>query len=270
MSSDYRLDYGTHARPEDGRCAMEWVSHIAGEPHSDQPTCVSPVLRGFCIALNDGLEDEPRQRLRPFLTRTIGTAGDGWDHHRAWLAMDWLIRTYTATWLAAAGLMDAAGRLRSLAPVRSCAELPRALEAVQLARREARAAWNGGPASWLAPGLAARATARETAWAAAAAAAWAAARAGVGDIAGDRARAGARAAAGDAAALLVRAARTGTSRVAAREAARRALAPTIEQLQASAFELLEEMLPTVAVELPYATASTAATNPRYPSTSIAP
>ena len=37
MYSDYTLAYGTHATPEDGRCAMEWVSHLAGEPHSDQP-----------------------------------------------------------------------------------------------------------------------------------------------------------------------------------------------------------------------------------------
>ena len=99
MSADYTLDYGTHRSPEDGRCAMEWVSHLAGEPHSDQPTCVSPVVRAFCIALNDGLETVPRQRLRPYLTRTIGTAGDGLDEQRAWMAMDWLIRTYTATWL---------------------------------------------------------------------------------------------------------------------------------------------------------------------------
>ncbi|MEO8967301.1 MAG: hypothetical protein ABI355_06855 [Solirubrobacteraceae bacterium] len=34
---DYRLEYGTHATAADGRCAMEWVAHLAGEPHSDQP-----------------------------------------------------------------------------------------------------------------------------------------------------------------------------------------------------------------------------------------
>ena len=83
MSSDYTLAYGTHASPNDGRCAMEWVSYLAGEPHSDQPVCVSPVLRSMCIALNDGLDQEPRQRLRPYLTRTIGTANDGLDAARA-------------------------------------------------------------------------------------------------------------------------------------------------------------------------------------------
>jgi hypothetical protein len=77
MNAEYALAYGTHSSPEDGRCAMEWVSHLAGEPHSDQPTCVSPVLQAFCAALNDGLEDAPRQRLRLYLARTIGTAHDG-------------------------------------------------------------------------------------------------------------------------------------------------------------------------------------------------
>jgi hypothetical protein len=77
MSSDYTLSHGTHATAQDGRCAMEWVSHLAGEPHTDTPACVSPVLRAFCVALNDGLADGPRQRLRPYLARTIGTAGDG-------------------------------------------------------------------------------------------------------------------------------------------------------------------------------------------------
>ena len=94
MTTDYTLAYGTHATPEDGRCAMEWVSHLAGEPHSDEPACVSPVLRAMCIALNDGLEHEPRQRLRPYLARTIGTADDGLDTERGWMAMDWLIRVF--------------------------------------------------------------------------------------------------------------------------------------------------------------------------------
>ena len=76
MSSDYTLAYGTHATPDEGRCAMEWVSYIAGEPHSDEPACVSPAVRAFCTTFNDSLEDGPRQRLRPYLARTIGTASD--------------------------------------------------------------------------------------------------------------------------------------------------------------------------------------------------
>jgi hypothetical protein len=249
MSTDYHLAYGTHATPEDGRCAMEWVAHLAGEPHGDQPVCVSPVLRAFCIALNDGLEDAPRQGLRLYLPRTIGTAGDGLDERRAWMAMDWLIRVYTPTWLSAASLAEAASQLRALAPVEGADQLAEALEALRLARQQARNCVVKGPAGWLAPGMVARSTARETAWATAAAAAWAAARAGVGEITGDRARAAARAAAGDAAAMLARAARLRAPRGDAREAVRAALAPTHEQLRRSAFELLDHMLPTVAIDL---------------------
>jgi hypothetical protein len=89
---------------------MEWVSHLAGEPHSDEPACVSPVLRAFCTSLNDGLEDIPRQRLRTYLPRTISTSGDGLDDRRGWMAMDWLIRVHTPTWLSAAGLTGASAR----------------------------------------------------------------------------------------------------------------------------------------------------------------
>ena len=108
MSHDFTLSYGTHATPAEGRCAMEWVSYLAGEPHSDDPACVSPVLRAYCTTLNDSLEDAPRQRLRPYLARTIGTTDDGLDDARSWMAMDWLIRTYAPTWLAVAGLTGSA------------------------------------------------------------------------------------------------------------------------------------------------------------------
>ncbi len=250
MTTDYTLGYGTHATPQDGRCAMEWVSYLAGESHSDQPRCVSPVLRAFCIALNDGLEDRPRQRLRPFLARTIGTATDGLDVQRAWMAMDWVVRTYTPTWLATADLTNTAEQLRSLRPLAGASDLPTALAALESAREEACTALGRGPGRWLAPGLAARSAARETAWTTAAAAAWAAARLGIGDIAGDRARAAARTAAGDAAATVAReAAAIADGRAGAKQAARDALAPTEQVLQDSAFGLLDRMLPTVTVSL---------------------
>jgi hypothetical protein len=249
MGTDYRLAYGTHQTPEDGRCAMEWVSHLAGEPHSDDPACVSPVLRAYCTSLNDSLDDGPRQLLRPYLTRTIGTADDGLDEARSWMALDWLIRTYAPTWLAAAGLTGSAHQLSDLAPVMDGPDLQAALVALKAARRDARAAWCSAlgaarPAAWT-PWAAGRAAAREAAWASAGAAAWAAARVAVGEIAGDRARAMARDIAGDAAAMIAREARTTGGRAAAKEAARCALVPTLEALQRSAFALLGRMLPTV-------------------------
>jgi len=248
MSTDYTLGYGTHATPEDGRCAMEWVSYLAGEPHSDDPACVSPVLRAFCMTLNDSLEDAPRQRLRPYLARTIGTSEDGLDEVRSWMAMDWLIRTYAPAWLALAGLTGSSRTLATLEPVTAPASLQPALAALVDVRRDARSAWaqarGGARATAWAPWSAGRAAAREAAWRSAGAAAWAAARLGVGDIAGDRARAFVREVAGDAAASVARGARVGSSRAAARDAARAALAPTLNELRRSAFSLLDRMLPT--------------------------
>ncbi len=251
MTCDYTLAYGTHANPEDGRCAMEWVSHLAGEPHSDQPRCVSPVLRALCIGLNDGLDDLPRQRLRPYLARTIGTADDGLDEARSWLAMDWLIRVYAPVWIEAAGLSGI--ELRALAPILDEPSLDAALPVLDRARREAHSA---RCEERTAPWAAARTAARETAWGCAAAAAWAAARVAVGDIAGDRARATARAAAADAATVVAREALSAGQliggRAAARDAARLALAPTVAELHESVLALLERMLPMHRLPMPAA------------------
>lgn len=74
---------------------MGWVSYLVGEAHGDDPRCVSRALRAFCTTFSDELDDERRQRLRRFLARTIGTAGDGLDAWRGWLAMDWLVRSFT-------------------------------------------------------------------------------------------------------------------------------------------------------------------------------
>ena len=254
MSSDYNLAYGTHASAQDGRCAMEWVSYLAGEPHSDQPTCVSPVLRAMCIALNDGLDQEPRQRLRPYLTRTIGTAEDSLDTWRGWMAMDWLASVYTPAWLHLAGLRDSAHGLEAAGEVTDAPSLARALELLEGARRESRAARARAfgsplPTGWAAA-VAAGVAGREAAWACAGAAAWAAARIGIGDIAGDRARAAARAAAGDAAAIAVRQSRASACHAGARAAAHAALEPTLQRLADSALTLLDRMLPTEALPVP--------------------
>ena len=256
MSTDYTLAYGTHATPEDGRCAMEWVSYFAGEAHSDDPRCVSPVLRAYCTTLNDTLDDAPRQLLRPYLVRTIGTSDDGLDEMRSWMAMDWLIRTYVPTWLTVAELEGTAERLAAVPAVSDASVLGEALVALRAVRGETRAAWSAArgvsrPAAWT-PWAAGRAAAREAAWSSAGAAAWAAARVEVGDLAGDRARATAREIAGDAAATVARAARANAGRVEAREAVWSALAPTLDALRRSAFALLDRMLPTVTLAEPCA------------------
>jgi hypothetical protein len=115
MTTTYTLDSGKHRTPEDGKCAMEWVAYLAGEPHTDQPVCVSAMLKPFCISLNDNLPDDQRQRLRPYLARTIGTVGDGLDSKRRWMCADWLIREYTPAFLSLVPALQAdADALRSL------------------------------------------------------------------------------------------------------------------------------------------------------------
>ncbi len=247
MRSEYWLAHGPHATPEDGRCAMEWVSYLAGEPHSDQPACVSPALRAFCVALNDGLDKNARQRLRPYLARTIGTTHDGLDEERSWMAMDWLIRVYAPAWLGLAGVTEAARRLALLAPVQGVGDLAGALGTLEQARRDARAALRAARrGSHVAPVFQAAAarSARKAAWGSGQAAVWAVERIPVGGAAGESAREQVRAAAGDGAAAASCQARGRGGRTSSRTAARGALITTGAALQESAFALLDRMLPT--------------------------
>lgn len=87
--SDYTLYKGHHAKFTERRCAMEFVAYLAGEPHTDEPKCVDEDIAWFCRNVNDELNDEDRQRLRPYLARTIGTANDGHEKERGalWLEL---------------------------------------------------------------------------------------------------------------------------------------------------------------------------------------
>jgi hypothetical protein len=200
MSNPYHLAKGSHPTPADGLCAMEWVSYIAGEKHTDQPVCVDLPLRSFCIGLNDALDDTDRQRLRPYLGRCIGTAGDGRTSERGYLCLDWIVRVYTPTWLELAGLTEDAARLRALPEIVDLDTAKQAGPVVQKSRATAHAAWDAArAAAWDAAWDAAGAAAGAAAWDAARAAAGAAARDAAWDAAGDAAGAAAWAAAGGAA-----------------------------------------------------------------------
>lgn len=91
------LDRGRHASFEEGHSATEVIAWITGQEHTRRPARVSPVLVAFLCSANDALGDEDRQKLKPYLPRAIGTAGDGHDELRGWLAIDWLVRVYTPT-----------------------------------------------------------------------------------------------------------------------------------------------------------------------------
>ena len=93
-----RLGAGSHDTRDDGLCVMEAVAWLAGEQHSDQPQCASPVIRAFAMGLNDAWDDEARQRLIPY-TKLIVNTRDGLDDERALMAFDWLCRTHVPAWL---------------------------------------------------------------------------------------------------------------------------------------------------------------------------
>jgi hypothetical protein len=114
---ELHIDEGGHDEFEKGHCAMELVSWLAGEKFSDRPSCTSPVLSSFLVRLNDGLPEDLRQELKPYLPRVIGTAGDGQDEARGWLAADFTIRTVLPTWLELAGVEESAKALRELPPI---------------------------------------------------------------------------------------------------------------------------------------------------------
>ncbi len=210
------LKQGAHRNFSAGMCAMEAASYIAGEPWSDHPQCVSPVIAAFMRNWNDSLNNEDRNRLisPELIAKTIGTANPALDERRSYMAVDWFIRVHTPAWLKLAGLKDQAAFIESLPEITGFAQIPSIRAPLEAVRQDAAAA---RAAAW--------AAARDAAWAAAWAAAWDAAR----DAARDAAWDAAGAAAGDAA------------RDAAGDAAWAALKPTVAELQQSAVSLVERM-----------------------------
>jgi hypothetical protein len=198
---------GSHKTRKAGVCAMELVAWMAGEKHSDSPACVSPVLSSFLRRWNDDLDDDGRQRLKPYLPRVIGTAADGFDADRGWMLTDWMVRCHLPAWLELSGINEPAAKLRSLPELRSIDGLNAAVPAITEARKISGAA---SGAAWGAAWGAASGAAWGAAWGAARDAAWGAA--------------------------------WGAARDAARDAATKKLEPTKISLQDSAFALLDRLI----------------------------
>ena len=119
------LEKGAHATPQDGMCVMELGAYLAHEKHSDRPTCVSPVLGAFLRNWNDSVDDDFRQRLKPYAARVLNTANDGKDESRAWIAVDWLVRVCAPAWLDLCKLTEHAMALRSAEEIRDIASVNR-------------------------------------------------------------------------------------------------------------------------------------------------
>jgi hypothetical protein len=164
--AEFSLRVGAHESLDEGACAMELVSFIAGEPWSDNPRCTCPVIAAFVRGWNDGLpSDADRDRLlKPLLPRLVGTRSTpDVEQRRSYLALDWFVRVYTPAWLdLVPTLAGRAAALRALPAIVDVATATQASPVVSAARAAAgNAAWD---AARDAAGNAARAAARDAAW----------------------------------------------------------------------------------------------------------
>jgi hypothetical protein len=67
------LGKGRHDSPEEGACVMELASMLAGEPFSDRPRSVCPVIGSFLRAYNDRVDDGRRQDLYAYAAKVVGS-----------------------------------------------------------------------------------------------------------------------------------------------------------------------------------------------------
>ena len=132
-----QLTRGTHGDPEGGLCLMEAVAYLTGEPHSDRPECVSPVLGSWGRAINDAMPDARRQELKVFIPDMVGTADDGKDEARSFMCADFAVGVIAPMALDAAGLSGHATKLRELPEI---VDKKTATAAAALAYRAADAA----------------------------------------------------------------------------------------------------------------------------------
>lgn len=70
------LSKGSHRRDSGRACVMEYVSLLAGEQWSDEPSCTHPLLAAAARVINDNLPDDERHILVPRIGRLFGTTED--------------------------------------------------------------------------------------------------------------------------------------------------------------------------------------------------
>lgn len=78
-----RLGPGPHKSPDRGVCAAEATAFLAGEPHSDHPDCLCPILGEVLRWVNDRMAEEDRAELVPLLPLLVGTRHLNAEQQRA-------------------------------------------------------------------------------------------------------------------------------------------------------------------------------------------
>jgi hypothetical protein len=95
-----KLSKGKHASPEDGACVMELASMLAGEPFSDHPASVCPVVGSFLRAYNDSIDDGRRQDLYAYASKVVGSrTGIGIQRERADRLAEWAFEMQRRQWM---------------------------------------------------------------------------------------------------------------------------------------------------------------------------
>jgi hypothetical protein len=109
-----KLSKGKHSSPDDGACVMELASMLAGEPFTDHPASVCPVIGSFLRSYNDSIDDSRRQTMYEYASKVVGSRGSQRAQQaRADRLAEWAeeMQRSRRTWFLRAPLR-AVGRLR--------------------------------------------------------------------------------------------------------------------------------------------------------------
>lgn len=118
------LSYGRHYGGDQRVCLLEAASLLGGEPKTDQPSCVCPVLAAFGRILNDEMGDDDvgdalrARHIAPLVARLVGTRSTpAVERRRACLLVDAGVRKWAPLALRTVGRDVDADELERLAPV---------------------------------------------------------------------------------------------------------------------------------------------------------
>jgi hypothetical protein len=75
---------------------MELASMLAGEPFTDRPESVCPVIAAFLRSYNDGIDDERRRDLYRLASESVGTRDQTLHELRSLICHEWIARRHRA------------------------------------------------------------------------------------------------------------------------------------------------------------------------------
>ena len=99
---------------------MEMVAWLAGEKHSDEPQCTSPVIAAFVRGFNDAIPSDAGRHyyLRGWIPRLVNTAGEeAAEERRILVVVDFLVRDLLPMLLREQGRGDVAAGFAGMKPI---------------------------------------------------------------------------------------------------------------------------------------------------------